>query len=181
MEKTIQKKVLPFHAVNEFMRDDYRLVILQEALSDQTINTPELRQRIGRMVSKGVQIPGFRNSNLAPVGIKIKNSTSLFERSPEFAAAVMEAWSHQHADLRSKMAELLASRGWLIPPVDDDHSLLPGFQLDWPKADTYEVLIEELRKNAPDLRETDDDISLMAVWIGNRLPYNLYEDEEKKD
>lgn len=181
MEKTIKKKYLPFHAVNEFMRDDYRLLILQEALTDQTNNSPELRQRMSRMVAKGVQIPGFRNSNLAPAGIKVKNSTSLFERSPEFAAAVMECWSNLHVDLKSKMAELLISKGWTIPPVDEDHSQLPGFQLDWPKEDTFEVLIEALHTNFPDLEDSDDNISLMAVWIGNRLPYNLYGDQEKTD
>lgn len=181
MEKTIKEKYLPFHAVNEFMRDDYRLTILQEVINDQEHIEAELRQRIGRMISKGVQIPGFRNSNLAPAGIKVKNSTALFERSPEFAAAVMEAWSNLHPDLKSKMAELLTSKKWSIPPVNEDHSHLPGFQLDWPKADTFEVLIEALHTESPSLQESDDNVSLMAVWIGNRLPYNLYGDQEKTD
>lgn len=181
MEKKIEEKYLPFHAVNEFMRDDYRLTILQEVMNDQGSNSAELRQRIGRMVSKGVKIPGFRNSNLAPAGMKVKNSTTLFERSPEFAAAIMEAWSNLHLDLKSKMAELLAARNWTIPPVNEDHSHLTGFRLDWPKEDTFDVLIEALRTESPDLQESDDNISLMAVWIGNRLPYNLYGDQEKTD
>jgi len=181
MEKKIEKEYLPFHAVNEFMRDDYRLTILQEVLMDQGRNSTELHQRIGRMISKGVQIPGFRNSNLAPVRMKVKNSTTLFERSPEFAAAVMEAWSNLHADLKAKMADLLTSRNWVIPPVDEDHSHLPGFQLDWPKADTFEALIEALKTLSPDLQESDDNISLMAVWVGNRLPYHLYGDQEGTD
>ncbi len=181
MEKSNQQKYLPFHAVNEFMRDDYRLSILHEVLSEQKITSAESRSRIGRMISKGVQIPGFRNSNQAPLAIKAKNCASLFERSPEFASSVMEAWSCLHPQLKKEMAELLRSRGWNIPDPETDHSQLPGFQLDWNKVDTYEVLINEIKKKAPDMQESDDNISLMAVWIGNRLPYNLYDEESKKD
>ncbi len=181
MEKTNQQKYLPFHAVNEFMRDDYRLTILQEVLSEQSATPVEIRNRIGRMISKGVKIPGFRNSNQAPVAIKVKNSTSLFENSPEFAALVMEAWSNLHTKLKRDMAEVLHDRGWNIPSAEIDHSQLPGFQIDWIKGDTFEVLIGEIKKKNPDLQESDDNISLMAVWIGNRLPYNLYEDESSQD
>lgn len=179
MEKNDQQKYLPFHAVNEFMRDDYRLTVLQEVLSDQSTITSEARSRIGRLISKGVQIPGFRNSNQAPVAIKVKHSTSLFERSPEFAASVIEAWSNLHGELKKDLAELLKSRGWNIPVVDTDRSQLPGFQIDWNKADTFEVLIDEIKKKNPGTQESDDNISLMAVWVGNRLPYNLYDEEAK--
>lgn len=181
MEKNNEQKYLPFHAVNEFMRDDYRLTILQEVLNDQSNVKVEVRSRIGRMISKGVQIPGFRNSNQAPVAIKVKHSASLFERSPEFAASVMEAWSDLHAELKQDMGELLRSRGWNIPALEADHSQLPGFQIDWNKAETFEILIDELKKKNPASMDSDDNISLMAVWIGNRLPYNLYDEGSKPD
>jgi hypothetical protein len=181
MEKTNQQKYLPFHAINEFMRDDYRLTILQEVLSDQSVVKAEVHSRIGRMISKGVQIPGFRNSNQAPAAIKVKHCVSLFERSPEFSALVIEAWSDLHGALKKDMWELLKSRGWNIPVMDADHSQLSGFQLDWNKADTFEVLIDEIKKKNPGTQESDDNISLMAVWIGNRLPYNLYDEGSKQD
>lgn len=181
MEKMQEQKYLPFHAVNEFMRDDYRLTILHEVLNDQSQSPADLRQGIGRMIAKNVNIPGFRNSNQAPVGFKVKNSTSLFERSPEYAALVMDAWSYLHPDLKKIMADVLIAKGWTIPPVDEDHCKLPGFQIDWPKSDTFEVLIGEVKKNAPEIQESDDNISLMAVWIGNRLPYNLFNEESKQD
>lgn len=175
IKKAEKRQYLPFHAVNEFMRDDFRLTILQEVLSDQKQISPETRQQIGKMISKGVSIPGFRNSNMAPVSIKTKSSVTLFERSPEFAAVIMESWSVLHSELKQAIADVLKIRGWVVEELDQDRSQLPGFQMTWPKSDTFEALIEEFHKSTPELMESDDNISLMAVWVGNRLPYDLFE------
>ena len=172
---------LPFHAVNEFMRDDYRLTILSEVFNTLDKCTSMQRQLILRLFSKGVQIPGFRNSSLAPLGMKIKNSASIFIKSSEFSATIMECWSNLHPELKSVMLGLLTERGWNPQPVDSDRSLLPGFQIDWPKADTFEALIKAVRESHPEITESDDDISLMAVWVGNKLPYNLFVEESKTE
>ncbi len=172
---------LPFHAVNEFMRDDYRLTILHEVFSDLDKCTAMQRQVILRLFSKGVQIPGFRNSSLAPLAIKIKNSASLFIKSSEFSATIMECWSNLHPQLKIVILALLTERGWNPQPIEFDRSLLPGFQIDWPKADTFEAIIKTVRDSHPEINESDDDISLMAVWMGNKLPYNLFAEENNTE
>ncbi len=177
-EKKIQ--VLPFHAVNEFMREDYRLDVLQEVFSALDQCTPMQKQLILRMFSKNVTVPGFRNSGLAPLSIKIKNSPSLFERSHDFAANIMECWSNLHPELKSAMHTLLIEQGWVLEPLEADRSLLPGFQIDWPKTDHFESLIKAIQAAHPELKESDDNISLMAVWVGNKFPYNLYSEDENK-
>jgi hypothetical protein len=174
-DKKVQ--VLPFHAVNEFMREDYRLIVLHEVFSTLDQCTPIQKQLILRMFSKNVTVPGFRNSGLAPLSIKIKNSPSLFERSHEFSATVMQCWSNLHPELKSAMYTLLIERGWTLQPLEADHSLLPGFQIDWPKADNFESLIKAIQEAHPEMTESDDNISLMAVWVGNKLPYNLYSED----
>jgi hypothetical protein len=170
---------LPFHAVNEFMRDDYRLQVLQEVFTALDRCTVMQRQLIMRLFAKGVQIPGFRNSSLAPIPIKIKNSASLFERSSEFSATIMECWSNLHPELKSAMLTLLTEKGWKPQSITLDRSLLPGFQVDWPKTETFAILSKSIREAHPELNESDDNISLMAVWVGNRLPYDLFAEEEK--
>lgn len=175
-EKKVQ--VLQFHAVNEFMREDYRLAVLQEVFSALDQCTTIQKQLILRMFSKNVTVPGFRNSGLAPLSIKIKNSPSLFERSHDFSATIMECWSNLHPELKSAMHALLSERGWMLQPLEIDRSLLPGFQIDWPKTDNFENLIKAIHEAHPDLKESDDNISLMAVWVGNKLPYNLYTEAE---
>lgn len=176
MVETESSKFYPFSAVNDFMREDYRLTILHEVLASLDKIPAEQKMRIGRLISKGIQVQGFRNSNLAPVGMKAKKSVDLFERSPEFAAQVMESWSRLHPELRLLIRNVLVKRNWTVKEDDLDLSQLSGFQIDWPKEDTFQVLIDKARELPPELAVTDDDISLMVVWIGNRLPYDLYEE-----
>ncbi len=178
MSEEEKVQVLPFHAVNEFMREDYRLDVLHEVFSALDRCTPMQKQLILRMFAKNVNVPGFRNSGLAPLAIKIKNSPTLFERSHDFSATIMESWSNLHPELKTAMHSLLTERGWTLQPLEADRSLLPGFQIDWPKTDNFESLIKGIHAAQTEMKESDDNISLMAVWVGNKLPYNLYSEDE---
>lgn len=171
------KKVqfLPFHAVNEFMRDDFRFAILQEVIHNLDKGDKEHTLRFNRLFSKGVQIAGFRNSNQAPLAVKVRNSTSLFERSSDFAALTISIWSQLHQSLQNDIWQILDKKDWKPLPIDADRSLLPGFRVDWPKGDTFDTLIKAHHENAPDSTESDDNICLMVVWMGNKLPYNTNE------
>ena len=175
---------LPFHAINEFMRDDYRLAVISEVLTNQDKLAAEKRSILGKIISRYVTVQGFRNGNLAPVGRKAKGTATLFERSPELVAVVVESWSRLHEELAKIVFEVLTEREWNdLQPLEFDRSQLPGFLIHWPKTDTFEELIKAVYEKGPELNESDDNISLMAVWIGNRLPYDLYEsatEEEKK-
>ena len=173
---------LPFHAINEFMRDDYRLVVISEVLTNQEKIPAEKRTAIGQMIAKFVTVQGFRNSNLAPAGRKAKASVSLFERSPEFVAQIVESWRTLHESLAGAVFSVLTERGWdSLQSLEADRSQFPGFVIHWPKEDTFEVLIIAVHKKAPQLQESDDNVSLMAVWLGNRLPYDLYTQEAEEE
>jgi hypothetical protein len=181
MKKSDQKTYLPFHAVNEYMREDFRLQVIHEVFTNLESCNPEFRSRLGKMVSKKIQVPGFRNSNQAPTNFKIKNSLGIFEKSAEFAALVMECWSQIHSDLRKKTHAILVENGWKIPALPEDRTLQTGFQLDWPKEHKFEFFCQQIREKHPDTQESDDEISLMVVWTGNRLPFNLYAEAEDSD
>lgn len=174
-------KYLPFNAVNEFMRDDYRLAVLHEVMGHLDSVSGDKRKQITQFVSRYVKIPGFRNSNAAPAGLKAKNSPALFQQSADFTASILEAWSTLHPELRKTVWDVLKERGWEPEPVEKDRSELPGFQIHWPKGDTFESFHTQIKEMVPDLKENEDDISLMVVWVGNRLPYDLFieETEEK--
>jgi hypothetical protein len=178
MTETNKIQYLPFHAINEFMRDDFRLTVLNEVFTNLEKFEKDQVMRINRLFAKGVQIPGFRNSSLAPLVVKVKYSASLFEKSPEFVALVLNCWSQLRNSLKEAIWKLLDNKNWKPLPIDADRSLLPGFLATWPKGDTFEVLIKGLLENNPEIVESDDNISLMVVWVGNKLPYGLYEEEE---
>jgi len=176
MTENTKAKYLPFHAINEFMRDDFRLTVLQDVLSKLDSIGKENALHINRLITKGVQIPGFRNSSLAPLGIKVRQCVSLFESSQEFAALIVDTWSHLHQPLMDAVWKLVEDRNWKPLPLEIDRTLLPGFSTNWPKADTFESFEQALHEKMPELNENDDNISLMVVWVGNKLPYGLYED-----
>lgn len=173
-------RMLPFHAVNEFMRDDYRLTILQEVFNELGKCNPIQRTKISSLFSSGVKLPGFRNSSLAPVLIRVKNSVGLFEKSADFAGIILECWSNLHVELKGIIFEALTQKGWQLHPLQLDRTELPGFGTDWPKEDTFELICKSVNEAQPALKESDDNISLMAVWVGNKLPYNLFLDEEEE-
>ncbi|HVN56421.1 MAG TPA: hypothetical protein VMT46_18990, partial [Anaerolineaceae bacterium] len=69
------------------------------------------------------------------------------------------------------------AREWEILPVDADRTKLPGFLTTWPKSESFDALTAAFRDANQDGEDDPDRISLMAVWLGGRLPYNLEEDE----
>ena len=179
-----KEKFLPFIAINEFMRDDYRLLVITEVLSHIDKIPSDQRNIINKAIAKFVSVPGFRNSNLAPVGRKAKSSTELFMTFNDYAAAIVEGWFRLHLELAQTTFDVLQEKEWQnLQSLTLDRSKLPGFQIHWPKTDTFEVLINAVRtKNALE-NESDDNVSLMAVWLGLRLPYDLFNEgeEEKKE
>lgn len=174
-------KYLPFNAINEFMRDDYRLSVLHEVFGQLESNPAGKRKDISLFVTRFIKIPGFRNCNAAPAALKAKNSPALFQQSAEFSALVLEAWASLHPELKQAVWNVLSERNWEPAPIEADRSELPGFQIHWPKADTFESFHSALKALMPEMKESEDDISLMVVWVGNRLPYDLFieETEEK--
>jgi len=164
---------LPFNAINEFMLPEYRkLVIKSVFLSFDSL--PITRQRtINAEIKKLVKIQGFRDSSQAPIGIKIRESSSTFEKSAKFAGDILAAWAELNPDLAQNVFHMLTDRGWIILPIEADRSKLPGFLIKWPAKDSFEILTREFLQKHTDIKFSDDDVSLMIVWLSNRLPYEM--------
>ena len=163
-------KYFPFHAINEFMRNDYRLNVVRTVLSSVSDLSNQARDPIDRYTRKYVKVPGFRNSTKAPVGVRIKPTVEAFENNPDLVAAILSAWSEINHILRQQVYDLLISRGWNILPVEADRKKLPGFLTTWPQGENFENLVDAFKDTYPDDIEGDD-ISLMIVWLSARLPY----------
>ena len=171
---------LPFHAVNEFMRDDYRLEVIRTTLVALP-TLPESHQKsINRLTRKLVKVPGFRNSAKAPAPLRAKSTTEPFEKSPKLTAAILSAWAEAHPRLRQQVHDMLSERGWDVLPPDADRTKLPGFMIIWPQGEDFETLNAAFAEIHSDDQASSDDISLMVVWISTRLPYQT-EGEELDD
>ena len=175
-----EKKVsfLPFHALNEFMRPEYRQGVVHAVITGLP-GLPEKQQAaVNQLIKKLVQIPGFRNALQAPSPLKVKPAIKTFEKSPAFVAAVLSAWTEMHPDLRQQVYDLLVARGWEVLPVDADRTKLPGFLTTWPANEDFSVLNQAFHETYPDVEASSDDVSLMAVWLAGRLPMETGAPEE---
>jgi len=177
MEKQKELSFLPFHAINEFMLVEYRLKVIRLTM-EKLPELPEIDQSlINKLTKKLVKIQGFRNSVKAPLPIKIRSMAQTFEKNPAFVAVILSAWAKVNSYLGQQVYELLVSRSWEILPLDADRSKLPGFITTWPEQENYDTLHEAYYQRYPESQADKNDISLMIVWLGGRLPYQFAQEE----
>ena len=174
-------RFLPFHAINEFMLDDFRQVVIQSVFGNFKNLSEERQRRINSLVKKHVKVQGFRNGSLAPLPLKINGCIETFKKSHEFVAQILSAWSEINEQKKIVIFKFLEERSWVLLPIEADRSLLPGFMVEWPEEDPFEVIISAFREKNSDTVISDDEISLMVVWLSNRLPYESVENLFSKD
>lgn len=172
-------ELIPFNAINEFMRSDYRMSVVKTALSGLNSLPASFRQPIDRLTKKVVTVQGFRHADKAPLAVRINPTAGAFEKSPELVAVILNAWAELKAPLRQRVFDLLSERGWQLIPLEGDRTKLPGFFIRWPKDEDFEGLNQAYKEKYPDADEQGDDISLMIVWVSMRLPY-LHEGEDEE-
>lgn len=175
------KKVsfLPFHAINYFMFDSFRKKVIQSTLEGLQSALPEHRKEIDRLTGKYVQVPGFRNSTKAPIGLRIKPTAQAFEKQPKLVAGILAAWAELNADLRQKVFNLLSTKNWELLPEDADRTKLPGFISYWPQGDDFDTIYNAYMQMFPEGGIEQDEVSLMVVWMSMRLPVDVDKDAEE--
>jgi hypothetical protein len=172
---------IPYHAINQFMRNDFRLAVIRSAMMalpdlDHGIVAP-----IDRLTKKLVKVPGFRNSAKAPATIKAVAMVKPFEKNPDLVAAILNAWAESRPELRGLIFELLTERGWKLLPIETNRTKLPGFLTFWPADDDFEVLYDAFTAAHPDAEASIDEISLMVVWLSSRLPIEKIDKTEMEE
>jgi hypothetical protein len=173
-----KQEFLPFHAINEFMREDYRQSVVRSVLHAMSQLPSETRAAIEKQTKRSVKVPGFRNSTLAPAGVRVAPTASAFQKYPDMVGAILSGWAEIHSDLRQQVFELLTERGWELLPAEANRARLPGFQIHWPKGEDFDAITKAFTERYPQATVSADDISLMTVWLGDRLPYQVEGEEE---
>jgi hypothetical protein len=171
---------IPFHALNEFMRADYRLAVVRATLSALPKLPANLRSPIDRLSRQLVRVPGFRNAAQAPASIRVTPTVTAFETSPNLVAAILAAWAETNAPLRARVYDLLKSRDWEVLPVEADRAKLPGFLTRWPSGEDFDKLNQGYAAAYPDEPASTDDVSLMVVWLSGRLPIETGDDTDQQ-
>ena len=178
MNQNKQIEFIPFHAINEFMRNDFRLNIIKKTLTDLKTLDRKFVTPIDQLTRRHVKVAGFRNSVKAPATVKAVAMVKAFESKPRLVAAILEAWAETQPEFRQHVFDLLVDRGWKILPVDMRRSKFPGFLTRWPAEDDYEVLYQAFMDSYPDSDASIDQTSLMIVWLSGRLPIEKINKDE---
>ncbi len=198
IEKT---EFLPFHAINEFMRPDFRLSVIRETLTAEPTFAEPFANLLNNQIKSNVTVPGFRNSNKAPLFVKVLPTNKAFEKNPGLVGAVLSCWAEAHSELRQQVLQLLTSRGWKILeendkldaeeltstlinewpifPIKFNRTKLPGFYTHWPKGEDFDALYTNFSDLFPGSDASIDKVSLMVVWLSMRLPYQVDGVDEK--
>jgi hypothetical protein len=193
-----QTGFLPFHAINEFMRPDFRLSIIRDVLNNLPNLTKERTSAIARLTNRDVKIPGFRNSEKAPTIVKSLPFSKAFEKSPDLVGEIIAAWTEIHSDLRTQVYTVMNSRhwpifesvqefsigsitsefikAWPVLPPEIDRTRLPGFIPRWPKNEDFNTLYHDFIEQYPESDASIDKVSLMVVWLALRLPIEMEEE-----
>jgi len=169
-------KFLPFNALNQWMRPEYREGVVSTVLHNLNSLDSQQRSAVHKLIKQHVKVPGFRNSAQAPGGVLLRPTIAGFEKHAQLTAAMVSAWSQMRADLRQKVYQLLLDRGWELLPLEADRTRLPGFLTRWPKKEDFDVINQAMAEKYPEETLISDDVSLMAVWLSGRVPLDLEED-----
>jgi hypothetical protein len=195
-----QTEFLPFNAINEYMRPDFRLKVIRETLSNQSALEESLLDDLNHQLKKYVTVPGFRSSDKAPALVKVLPTSKAFEKNPDLVAVILACWSETQTKLRDQSYAVLKERKWpLFPeneefkptasitetikewpvfPLTMDRVKLPGFYIHWPKGEDFEALYKTFTELYPDSDASIDKVSLMMVWLSMRLPLQVDVDLE---
>ena len=179
MSEQQQTQFLHFHTINEFMLPDYRQQVLNQVIANLDSLPTDLRSRLNGQIRSHVKVPGFRNSSLAPVSVKVRGAVQAYEQFPQFAAAILAGWCAINEVLARQTFDFLTARGWKLLPLEADRTKLPGFLTRWPKAEQFDVLDEAFKVQYPETTYSNNDISLMVVWLSTRLPYEMVDTPEE--
>jgi hypothetical protein len=200
---TDKTEFLPFHAINEYMRPDFRLMVIRDTLSNQATLDENLSNDLNHLIKKYVTVPGFRSSEKAPALVKVLPTSKAFEKNPDLVVVILSCWVETQSKLREQAYAVLKARGWplfvenedLTPtaaitdtikewpifPITMDRAKLPGFYIHWPKGEDFEALYKTYSELYPDLDASIDKVSLMMVWLSMRLPLQVDVDLVKPD
>jgi hypothetical protein len=119
--------MIPFHALNEFMRPDFRMSVVRSTLNALPDLPDEYRIAIDKLVKKTVRIPGFRNSGKAPTALKAGPLVQTFEKNPQMVAAVLTAWAEINAPLRQQIYDMLENAVGISYPSRQSEKSCPAF------------------------------------------------------
>ena len=162
-----EKNVLPWVEVNEMMNDEYRQVVVADALSHYPKASAELNKFALDILKKTIQVNGFRSFQSIPPQMAKIQVAKEFKVNDLLATAIICLWAEKQHEIIESLAK--AAREANIPVNEkwDWHEARDGFVQgeDTPDLDQLASTLAA-EKTKPE----SDHYILAALWLSNSLP-----------
>jgi hypothetical protein len=161
-----EKNVLPWVEVNEMMNDEYRQVVVADALSHYPKASAELNKFALDILKKTIQVNGFRSFQSIPPQMAKIQVAKEFKVNDLLATAIICLWAEKQHEIIESLAK--AAREANIPVNEkwDWHEARDGFVQgeDTPELDQLASTLAA-EKSKPE----SDHYILAALWLSNSL------------
>ncbi len=161
-----EKNVLAWVEINEMMDDEYRQVVVADALSHYPKASHELNKFALDILRKAIQVNGFRSFQSIPPQLAKRQVAREFKVNNLLATAVICLWAEKQHELIESLAK--AAREANIPLKEkwDWQEAREGFLQgeDTPELDKLAAALAA-QKEKPE----SDHYILAALWLSNSV------------
>ena len=161
-----ETNVLPWVEVNEMMNDEYRQVVVADALSHYPKASAELNKFALDILKKTIQVNGFRSFQSIPPQMAKIQVAKEFKVNDLLATAIICLWAEKQHEIIESLAK--AAREANIPVNEkwDWHEAREGFVQgeNTPELDQLASTLAA-EKSKPE----SDHYILAALWLSNSL------------
>ena len=161
-----EKNVLPWVEVNEMMNDEYRQVVVADALSHYPKASPELNKFALDILKKTIQVNGFRSFQSIPPQMAKIQVAKEFKVNDLLATAVICLWAEKQHEIIESLARAAREANIPVKETWSWQEARDGFVQgeDTPELDQLASSLSA-QKTKPE----SDHYILTALWLSNSL------------
>jgi hypothetical protein len=161
-----ETKVLQWIAINEMMDDEYRHLVVADALSYYPKASPELNKFALDILKKTIHMNGFRSFQSIPPHIAKMQVVKEFKINNQLATAIICLWAEKQHEIIESLTNAAREANIPIPEKWDWHEARHGFVQgeDTPDFDKLATALAA-QKTKPE----SDHYLLAALWLSNSL------------
>ena len=161
-----EKNVLPWVEVNEMMNDEYRQVVVADALSHYPKASPELNKFALDVLKKTIQVNGFRSFQSNPPQMAKIQVAKEFKVNDLLATVVICLWAEKQHEIIESLARAAREANIPVKETWSWQEARDGFVQgeDTPELDQLASSLSA-QKTKPE----SDHYILAALWLSNSL------------
>ena len=161
-----ETNVLPWIEVNEMMDDEYRQIVVADALGHYPKASAELNKFALDILKKTIQVNGFRSFQSIPSHMAKIQVVKEFKVNDLLATAIICLWAEKQHEIIESLKSAAKEANISIPETWDWHQAREGFVQgeDTPEFDQLATTLSA-QKTKPE----SDHYLLAALWLSNSL------------